>query len=306
MAEKTNKVNTSFAGEAAEYDPVNAYWLANCAYSAYERSKKLKSRVIDEWGFDNFTFIKRGETQCFIASTDKFVVVTFRGTETDKVEDIITDLDTGMTKGYKGKIHKGFKQAYNKVKAPIELKLADHKAQSKALWLAGHSLGGALATLAAYDLKEKGYKVSGVYTIGQPRVGNKSFTRAFDSLLKNRCFRFAHKDDKVPQIPLKELGYDHAGKAIYILSHKRLALKYKRSNNILNDLKSLGNSLSAHSSEKYLAAVKKNINNNPFTANNSIAKEKPLLKIDKEIKEVSKAAGKKANKVIKDIGKVFK
>jgi triacylglycerol lipase len=292
MNARLNDVNRSFNGRTIQYNPPNAYWLTRLADYAYENSRQIKSKVIDEWGFERFNFIKRAETQCFIASTAKFVIVTFRGTETDKFIDIITDLDAGLTKGYNGKVHKGFKQAYSRVKGPIARKLADHEASKKTIWLAGHSLGGAVAALAAYDLKEKGFKVNGVYTIGQPRVGDARFAKAFDTLLKNRCFRFAHQDDRIPQIPPREFGYRHAGRTIYIVSGSRLALRFVRCKNMINEIKSMSNACTVHASGKYAAAVQKNINKNPFASKTGVVKEKPLVNVNK----ASKSARKKINK----------
>lgn len=57
---------------------------------------------------------------------------------------------------------------------------------------AGHSLGGALATLAAYDFRKKA-RDNGVdlrvacYTFGAPRVGNHAFAREFNSIV-NDCW----------------------------------------------------------------------------------------------------------------------
>lgn len=266
LIKKIGKVKSSFNANTVRYHPANAYWLTLCADSAYESSKTLKKRLIDDCGFDNFSFIKHSDTQCFIASTDKFVVLAFRGTEKDKIKDVISDLDMGLVKAYGGSVHAGFKKAYKSVEKKIDVALAEHKIQDKTLWLTGHSLGGALAALAAYDLKEKEHQINGVYTIGQPRVGNGSFVKKLTSMVPNRYFRFAHKDDKVPGIPAKELGYQHAGKCIYIISRKRLRLKYKRSKNVIKFLKSLVNSLNGHSSDGYLAAIKKNFRNNPFPA----------------------------------------
>ena len=38
--------------------------------------------------------------------------------------------------------------------------------------------GGALATLAAYDLKLSGFNIAEVWTFGSPRVGDKQFAKA--------------------------------------------------------------------------------------------------------------------------------
>jgi triacylglycerol lipase len=46
--------------------------------------------------------------------------------------------------------------------------------------LAGHSLGGALATLAAYDMQTAfDFKQLQVYTYGAPRTGNHAFARLY-------------------------------------------------------------------------------------------------------------------------------
>jgi len=44
------------------------------------------------------------------------------------------------------------------------------------LWVAGHSLGAALATLAAADFAKEGYQPV-VYTLGSPRVGDKDWQK---------------------------------------------------------------------------------------------------------------------------------
>src|SRR5262249_13938988 len=76
----------------------------------------------------------------------------------------------------------------------------------QALWLAGHSLGGALATLAAAHLGRDA--VQGLYTYGCPRVGD----AAFAAVLPRRShFRFVHRDDWVTTVPPDLLGYVHAG-----------------------------------------------------------------------------------------------
>lgn len=265
LSDEFKNVKTAFAPEAINYHPANAYWLAYCADRAYKGEGYLEKHSLNSWGFDQFDFIKRSDTQCFVASTDKFVIVTFRGTEKNSVKDIVTDLDMGFSKGYNGRVHSGFKDAYEGVKEKLELKLAEHQAREKTVWVSGHSLGGALAVLAAHDLHEKDYRVHGLYTIGQPRVGDSSFTKSLDTLMQDRYFRFSHKDDKAPGVPDKKLGYKHGGKNIYILSRSRLALRRKKSNKVTRFIKSLVNTLSAHSSSNYAKAIRKNIMINPFS-----------------------------------------
>lgn len=301
MSTSIKPFKQSFKPRTIQYQPANAYWLSVCADEAYESAKKIKAKALNEWGFEVFNFIKRADTQCFIASTNQFIVIAFRGTEVNKYKDLLTDADLALTTGYGGKVHKGFKQAYAKVRSVVKEKLKAHNAENKTLWLTGHSLGGALAVLAAYELKQQGYKVNGVYTIGQPRVGNNSFSNSFDKLLKNKCFRFIDKDDKVPEIPLKEFGYSHVGQSIYIASKNRLVLKYKRSKNVFNGVVSAGKSLSAHSSDKYVKALEKNIDYNPVTSDVQVIKEKAVVNLNKEVDKASKSIKKETKKVAKKI-----
>ena len=74
----------------------------------------------------------------------------------------------------------------------------------------GHSLGGAIATLFAYEMKKQ--QESNIYliTFGSPRVGNKEFVEDFISISQqNQSFRITHKYDIVPHVPQQFLGYLH-------------------------------------------------------------------------------------------------
>ncbi|KAA8498137.1 Lipase [Porphyridium purpureum] len=78
----------------------------------------------------------------------------------------------------------------------------------------GHSLGGALATLFALDLKVSCGIDSEVYTFGQPRVGNKAFARFYNSEVP-QTFRIINDWDVVPHLPLRKAGFHHCGQEIW-------------------------------------------------------------------------------------------
>jgi len=76
------------------------------------------------------------------------------------------------------------------------------------VWFTGHSLGAALATLAASR-----YQTAGVYTFGSPLVGNQSFAAAFNAVFHDgagsRSFRYVNDHDVVTQVPPGPLAFPH-------------------------------------------------------------------------------------------------
>ena len=76
----------------------------------------------------------------------------------------------------------------------------------------GHSLGGALATIAAMDIHDN-LGIENVHTItfASPRVGNHDFAQQWNDRLAESSMRFVHENDIVPHIPFPQLGYEHVG-----------------------------------------------------------------------------------------------
>jgi hypothetical protein len=74
------------------------------------------------------------------------------------------------------------------------------------VFVTGHSLGGALAVLAASVLLSEGrQQIAAVYTYGQPRVGDPEFSAAFDAKLGALTFRYVNDLDIVPHVPLTRM-----------------------------------------------------------------------------------------------------
>ncbi|KAF2878178.1 Alpha/Beta hydrolase protein [Massariosphaeria phaeospora] len=77
----------------------------------------------------------------------------------------------------------------------------------------GHSLGGAVASLAAGVLRSQGVPAD-LYTFGSPKLGNFGLVEYLSSRANGtRTIRVTHKDDIVPQLPP---GYWHTGPEYYI------------------------------------------------------------------------------------------
>ncbi|KAF2842676.1 alpha/beta-hydrolase [Patellaria atrata CBS 101060] len=142
--------------------------------------------------------------------------------------DSITNPPSQPSKCTNCTVHTGFHTSWLNTRAeilPILLStLMSHPTYN--LILVGHSLGGAVASLAALDLLARGFDPK-ITTFGEPRVGNLAFTQYVDARfnltnststapqdLKYR--RVTHNADPVPMLPLSEWGYRmHAGE-IYI------------------------------------------------------------------------------------------
>jgi hypothetical protein len=81
----------------------------------------------------------------------------------------------------------------------------------------GHSMGGALAHLAALDLKVQfGLPDVKVYTFGAPRVGNSVFARFFQEQV-TEAWRFTHGRDIVPSVPPMLLGFHHVSREVWLV-----------------------------------------------------------------------------------------
>ena len=76
--------------------------------------------------------------------------------------------------------------------------------------MTGHSLGGALAVIAAAELQSRYNSVYSLYTFGQPRVGNDKFGQFMTGYIP-LTFRIVHYADEVPHVPQSILGYKHEG-----------------------------------------------------------------------------------------------
>ena len=78
------------------------------------------------------------------------------------------------------------------------------------IMITGHSLGGALAVMAAAHIQNKYNAVNVLYTQGQPRVGNDDFAKFMTSFIPN-TYRIVDYADQVPHVPQSILWFKHSG-----------------------------------------------------------------------------------------------
>ncbi len=142
------------------------------------------------------TFDTNG-TQAIIVSTDDYYVLAFRGTEATSIRDIKSDLDAKIIDcDSGGKIHRGFSKAFSEVHFEIQKYLDNELKDDKEIFITGHSLGGALATVASKKLKNK--NIPACYTFGSPRVGDEDWMSNF----KTPMYRLVNSADPVTIMPL--------------------------------------------------------------------------------------------------------
>lgn len=210
-----------FQPKAFGYHHDNAYSLALVSRLAYERNTEQAEQLARAWGFDRVFFFDERETQAILLADDEKIIVGFRGSESI-LDDWITNSKIRKTAGPCGNVHRGFKTALNWVWMGIEetiemIREEKPKEKQQTLWLTGHSLGGALATMAAAFCKfnESPISVNGLYTYGQPRVGSEKFAANFNNAFKGQTFRFVNNNDVVTRVPPSICDYSHVGQLKY-------------------------------------------------------------------------------------------
>jgi hypothetical protein len=139
----------------------------------------------------------------------KTLVVQFGGTM--GTQNVITDItfidQTWTIGGETVNLHKGFYDCYMSIATPV---LANVKSlvtaspQLEKIVIAGHSLGGALATISALslqfsDLDYKWKPSMEVFTIGSPQVGSRNFVNLFNRTI-NVSIRAANPIDMIPRL----------------------------------------------------------------------------------------------------------
>jgi len=116
-------------------------------------------------------------------------------------------------------VEKGFYNIFKNLKNEV-IDILDNiklKYKTDKLLITGHSLGGALSTLLAFELLYvQNYNANNInlITFGSPRVGNEEFVTIFNNF-NIYSKRITHYYDMVPHIPEQILKYNHISQEIW-------------------------------------------------------------------------------------------
>ena len=207
-----------------------AWWCAQLALLAYTRDEDRVAQCLARGGLQG-RLIRSGQAECLLAHDGHgHAWLAFRGTEivtpTDAggslaglVERFVASgwdwrlnldfLPVAPVEGQPEKVHRGFLAALQSLE-DSKLREAVAAVSLSSLWLTGHSLGAAIATLAAGTAW--GRRASGLYTFGSPAVGN----AAFGHSLHVPHVRIVNGRDAVPLLPPPGLGAVHAGRLAHL------------------------------------------------------------------------------------------
>ncbi|CAL0322468.1 unnamed protein product [Lupinus luteus] len=252
-------LDKSIRNDDVKYKPLLSMMASKFSY---ENANFVSNSVKNHWHMDFlglYSFwndnLKLQSTKAIIVqdknSKPNLIVVAFRGTQPFDADQWRTNIDISWYEQPDvGKIHHGFMCALglqNNKEWPKEieqngtlnryyayytirekLKTMLHANEGAKFIVTGHSLGGALAILFAsvLILHEETWlleKLEGVYTFGQPRVGDQKFGKYMKDKLKTydvRYMRYVYCNDMVPRVPYddKSLFFKHFGDSLYFNS----------------------------------------------------------------------------------------
>jgi triacylglycerol lipase len=210
---------TKFEADATSYSKTNAWWLAELCRLVYrqgvdedEQAKgPTRKEVLAGVKLDEVEFFNQKDSQAALVKTTdssdvRFAALVLRGT--DALMDWVMNFRAApATWTGRGRVHKGFSEALDKIWGNVVGSLERNVPADCPLFITGHSLGAALATLAASLRPPRA-----LYTYGSPRVGDDDFAATLSSV---PAYRMVNNRDVVTTVP-PPLPFHHLGELHYI------------------------------------------------------------------------------------------
>jgi triacylglycerol lipase len=216
MSTSLSAAQSVFALDSDAKTNANALPLARLAKLAYgfdaqrhgdRHAERFPDIPLLDQAFPVMRTIERGSIEGFVAANNTDVIVSVRGyQDPDRWIDAIPHT---QIPGYGGRVSEGVRDGSLAVWDDVLAAFFDANAGEKTLWLTGHSIGGAIATVLAAELDAEGFDIAAVYTFGAPAVFDKDAASAFQPELH----RFVSDGDWIPdmQWPRITSKYVHTG-----------------------------------------------------------------------------------------------
>ncbi len=254
---------------ANDFELQNALHLAQLSAWAYRTDENGLQNDLQALGYGYFIFVHEGkdkgyDTNVFVATNEDTFLIVFRGTEENSLEDWLNNIDNrSFTYGI-GKVRQGFWEATQIVWKQLLDQIRSHYKSTQRIWLTGHSQGGALAQLTARRLFDEKFSIQGVYTFGQPKVGDLLFASSYDNVLRKQTFRLYTEEDNIVKNPP---NLYHSGIGVRLKADGLFEIEYfknifETAENTFTTIMDLlwdysTDSLQAHSIQAYLERLKK-------------------------------------------------
>ncbi len=187
----------AFDPHDSSFNRANALYLAHASDVAYCRAPATMAG--ERLGLRTVAFRNKvTRTRGFLGVCDTHAVLAFRGTNPTTLPNWVTDAVVRLVAcgEYDGRVHYGFSAALRRTWGLIEPIL--EAARDRPLFVTGHSMGGALAVLAACRLARAGRPPVATYTFGAPRCGDPAFCAGYAL----PTYRVVNRLDLVPEMPL--------------------------------------------------------------------------------------------------------
>jgi len=237
------------------FDWDKALFLAQLSVLVYSNREEIEESIERYYNFDNFYFFsKMSHKQLFKKALKKIIMILFRGKKSIVDLQFMTLLKLNREKNQKtvtivfrgskelgdwmtnlrfkdenfynrGYVHQGFRHASNlflkmvREKGELNSYIPDILENNTKIVLAGHSLGGTMATLIGCHLLEKGVEKENleVYTFGTPPIGDKNFCNYYQDKL--HLHRLVNEHDIVSRIDIL-VRFSHFGEEIILPSNQ--------------------------------------------------------------------------------------
>ena len=186
----------------------NRAWFAAVLSKAAYTDQGQSTATCKFHGYSS-KLVSNNGAEVLIAKDRNEVWFAFRGTEPTKINDVMADLKVIRNSALAGgKVHSGFQDELNElwVDCLKELEYNSQLKNPKKVYFTGHSLGAAMATIAATR-----HEADLLYTFGSPKVGGRNFVKN----LKCPHQRYVNNNDIVTKVPPAVLGFVHCGEERY-------------------------------------------------------------------------------------------